>query len=148
MKVILLKDVPKTGRRFEIKEVADGYAVNFLFPRGLAEAATEKKLLEFEKRTREVAAAQAQSAALLSEHLRALEGAVIEIKGPANEQGHLFKGIHGSDIISEIKSQKGIDLPPELIDIETIKQVGEYDIPLEVNKERATIKLVVKGKEE
>ena len=53
MKVIFLKDVPRVGKRNDIKEVNDGYAVNFLFPRKLAEMATPSAINELEKRKKE-----------------------------------------------------------------------------------------------
>jgi len=54
MKVIFLKDIPRVGKRYDVKEINDGYAMNFLLPRKLAEIATPKAIIELEKRKKEI----------------------------------------------------------------------------------------------
>ena len=144
MKVILLKDVKKVGKKFETKEVASGYALNFLIPRKMAEASTEsamkrlghlKALDEGERKIHED---------LLMKNLKALEGKTIELKEPANEKGHLFKGVHQEELVAAIKSQTQLDLAPEYIILEKpIKEVGEHEIEVKVQDKVSKFKLVI-----
>jgi large subunit ribosomal protein L9 len=141
MKVILLQDVRKVGKKFEVKEVASGFALNMLIPRKLAEAATPSALARFtnikaredgEKKVRED---------LLMKNLKQLDGATIELKESANEKGHLFKGIHTEELVQAIKAQKDLDLAAEYIQLEKpIKEVGEHTIEVKVQDKSATFK--------
>jgi large subunit ribosomal protein L9 len=127
MKVILTKDVAKIGKKFEIKEVADGYARNFLFANNLAKPATEAALkqLEVEK---EMLAKQAEADLKIEEDLISqLDGQEIEIIAKADETGKLYGSITAVKLVKVLK-EKGFDVKKEQIKlIEPIKEVGEYD---------------------
>src|SRR5665213_1969010 len=99
MKVILLKDVRGLGVHHAIKDVSDGYAINFLLPQKLAEAATEEKVkrLAQQKETHE-AEVLAQEAAL-DMTVASAEGKTISLTARATEKGGLFKALTVKDII-------------------------------------------------
>jgi large subunit ribosomal protein L9 len=144
MKIILLKDISKIGQKNEVKNVSDGYAMNFLFPNKLAEPATPNKIknLERKKQNQEIENQIYQD--LLVKNMRSLNGARVEMQGKANEKGHLFKGIHIEEIAEELKKQDHIDLKPEYIQLEhPIKEVGEFDITAKIGNTKAVFKLVV-----
>lgn len=146
MKVILLKDVPKVGKKYEVKNVADGYALNLLIPRGLAEAATEsaKKRMETMKATDEVE--KKVQADLLAKNLHDLNGVVVEVSGKANEKGHLFASIHAESIAEELLKQKHLSILPEFITLHRpIKEVGDHEIQVLVNDKKASFILKVTG---
>lgn len=142
MKVILLKDVRKIGRKYEVKEVSDGYALNFLIPQKLAEVSTEsamKRLNNFkfreegERRIRED---------LLIKNIKSLDGLTIEIAETANDKGHLFKGVHQAELVAEIKKQTELDLAPEYIILEKpLKEVGEHVVEVKVQDKTTKFKV-------
>lgn len=144
MRIILLRDVPKVGRKYETKNVPDGYGRNFLIKNGLAEMATDgamkkiqeiKKAAEIEKKIQED---------LLMKNLGDINGIVITLKEKANDEGHLFAGVHKDEIISEIKKETRLDMSPEYIELDKpIKKTGEFDINVSVNGKKAKFKLIV-----
>ncbi len=127
MKVILLKDVRAVGQHGEIKNVADGYAINFLFPQKLAEPATEDKIKQI------VANKQAHEAEIAKEE-ETLAGKILQLKGKrvalmsrATEKGGLFKAIAAKDVARAIKAEHDVDIPEEAISFaEHIKTVGDH----------------------
>lgn len=130
MKVILLRDVARIGKRFEIVNVPDGYALNKLIPQKDAEAATpvnvkrvqEKAKLSTKNKEDEVSAIKLIVSACVEKPL--------QIKMEANEQGHLFQAVHVSDIVAAAKAL-GLDIPAQFIKIEeTIKEVGNAKVTL------------------
>lgn len=144
MKVILLQDVPKIGRRYEVKDVASGYASNFLIPRDLATPATIKKIkaLEEQKKRRQDEA-EIQHA-LLKKNLEKLNKKTIPLMARANEQGHLFKSTHEEDILSAIESEIGCRFPEGTIKLqEIIKTVGEFPLEAVVGEDKASFTLSV-----
>ncbi|MBT3282954.1 50S ribosomal protein L9 [bacterium] len=144
MKIILLKDVPKIGVKNTVKNVSDGYAMNFLFKNGLAEPATPKKIKNLEKVKQNQDTEDQINQDLLTKNMRSLDGARVEVEGKANEQGHLFKGIHVEEIVAELKKQDHIDLKPEHIELKhPVKETGEFDITAKVGDIKAVFKLVV-----
>ncbi len=144
MKVIFLKDVPRVGKRHDIKEVPDGYAMNFLIPRGLAQTATPKAVAELELRKKEVVIEREVQENLLIKNLEEIKGKIIKMKGKANEKGSLFSAIHKKEIIEELKTQQHADITPEFIVLEKpIKEIGEFEIPIEVKGKKSFFKLVV-----
>jgi large subunit ribosomal protein L9 len=127
MKVILLRDVGGVGQLGEVKEVADGYALNLLIPQRLAEQATSEKLVSHEKRMGERAAQKQMDEARLKETIQDLRGARIELKARATEKGGLFKAIGPKEIAEALKTQKEVSLPPGSIEpLEPIKTIGDH----------------------
>jgi large subunit ribosomal protein L9 len=144
MKVIFLSDVSRVGKKHDIKEVNDGYAMNFLLPRKLAVIATPKAVAELELRKKEIAIEREVQEELLMKNLEEIKGKVVTIKGKANEQGHLFSAIHKKEIIEEMKKQQHADISDEFIIIEKpIKEVGEFEIPISIKGKKSSFKLII-----
>lgn len=142
MKVIFLKDVGGVGRVGEVKDVADGYAQNFLIAEGLVVQATVEKLAAHEQHTAETAAAKKEDQEKLARAIQSLEGARIEIKARATEKGGLFKSIGAKEIVTRISAERSIHLPEVSIRIAPpIKTVGEHSVLL--SAAGANAKLVV-----
>ena len=90
MQVLLLGDVSGIGRKHEVKTVAEGYARNFLIPRGLATEAGAGKVAQVEKARAASADVMRAQSDLLLKNLQSLAGTTLIIEAKANEQGHLF----------------------------------------------------------
>ena len=148
MKVLFLKDVPKMGKKYDIKEVSDGYAHNFLLPKKLAEQAnkdTEKRVEKFKKAEAEI---KKIDESLLTKNLKSLGEAVVVLKGKANEQGHLFAAIHKEELALQLKEVSGLDFPVEYFDLDKpVKEVGEYEIEVKVGEKKGKFKLIVEAGE-
>ena len=139
MKVILLRDVAAVGKRDAVKEVADGYALNFLIPRGLAQEASAKNTAEHDKRQKiSEITAQAQDAQF-QELARKLSEDKISLKVKANEFGHLYESISAKRIASEItkKYKQAISDNSVILD-EPIKKAGEAKIEIRLGRHQAT----------
>ncbi len=144
MKVIFLKDVPRVGKRHDVKETNDGYAVNFLFPRGLAELATPKAVADLERRKQNIEIEKEVQMDLLLKNLGEIKGKVLHIKGRTDEKGHLFSGIRARDIVEAMKAEHHADVSEGSIKLDRpIKGVGEYEIPIEIQGKSSWFKLVV-----
>jgi len=136
MKVILLHDIPNVGRKYEVKDVADGYASNMLIPNGLAERATKGKVKYVRERNLQIEEERKLQTDLLSKNLESLKNVSVQITAKANEKGHLFQGIHKEDIVTALRKQAHIDLPPDLIQIDhPIKEAGDHNIVVSSNGE-------------
>lgn len=146
MKVILLADVPKIGKKFEIKNIADGYARNMLFPKKLAEPATkEAEARAGVLKSRAIAEGKVQEELLLK-NLHALEGKEIVIKGKANEEGHLFAGVHKPEILKALKEQIHIDVKEEYIDLDKpLKELGEFPLKAHIAGKSAGFKVRIES---
>ena len=144
MKVIFLKDVPRVGKRNDIKEVNDGYAVNFLFPRKLAEMATPSAINEFEKRKKEVVIVREIQESLLDKHLAEVKDKIITIKAKTDPKGHLFSAIHKKEIAGELMKQYKAEISEEFMILEKpIKELGEFEIPIKIKNKTSSFKLIV-----
>ena len=146
MKVVFLKDVPKMGKKYDVKEVADGYAQNFLLPKKLAELATKNSEKTVEKFKLQEAEMKKVDQAILVKNLKALSEAVVTVKEKANEQGHLFAAIHKEELAKRLKDASGLDFPPEYIDLEKpVKEIGEHEITVIVGEKKGKFKLSVEA---
>ncbi|HCJ10608.1 MAG TPA: 50S ribosomal protein L9 [Clostridiales bacterium] len=138
MKIVLVQNVPKLGKRGEVVAVADGYARNYLIPRGLALEATPANLKRFEaeqaaaKRRAEREAAEAQAAA------EQLEGLRLTVKAKAGEEGRLFGSVTAKDIAESIKEATGLDIDRKRIEIEEpLKALGDHRVTVRLSPEIA-----------
>jgi len=151
MRVIFLQDVSRVGKRHDIKEVNDGYAMNFLLPRKLAEPATPKAIAELEARKKNITIEREVQTDLLMKNLEEIKGKVLHLKEKADDKGHLFSGIHAKEIVAALRAEHHADVSEEFIVLEKpIKQVGEFEIPIVVKtaaadgaSKKSSFKLVV-----
>ncbi len=133
MKVILNKDVPKIGKRGEVKEVSAGYANNFLIKQGLAQPATAAATakLATEKRDKDTQKSKAQEQARRNQS--ELEKRTFTVKVKTGDKGQLFSGLKEQDVASAIYQKTKIQLQKSQIQIpHGIKQLGEYSIEIKL----------------
>ena len=105
MKVILLQDVAKVGRKNEIKELNDGFARNFLLGQGRAILATPGNLAKVEELKKFKNQQQERTVSSAQQLIETLNDQALEIKTKASDEGHLFSSFHKKDLIDEIKKQ-------------------------------------------
>jgi len=138
MKVILKEDVRNIGTMGQIVDVADGYARNFLVPKGLAVDANVKNIraLEHAKKTIQEKAKKIRSQAQdLSDKIANM---TIVIKAKSGEEGKLFGSVTSMDIAEQMKNQ-GIDIDKKKIVIEEpIKRLGSYSVSIKLHSDLAT----------
>lgn len=144
MKVILLQDVKKLGKKGDVIEASDGYARNYLFPRKLAEEATAnalhvvnaKKENERRKKLAELEAAQKLAAEL--------KGKEVTVNAKAGENGRLFGAITNKDIAEVINNTFKLSVDKKKVVMETIKIAGTYDVEIKLYPEVSTkIKVII-----
>ena len=132
MKVILLKDVKNLGDEGDVKEVALGYARNFLIPQGLAVEATPQAEAEA-KAKKEKIAKEAEMNLKKAEELAAkLEGQTVEVTAKASEGGTLYGAVSEAKIAEALK-KKGFAVRKNQIKAEHIKEVGEHEITINLD---------------
>ena len=135
MKVILLDDVSKVGRRGEVREVSDGYARNFLIPKKLALSATAGNLknLEHIKTQQEAKADRVKADA---ESLRSrVEALAYEERRQASEEGKLFGSVTSQDI-ADFLAGRGVKIERKRITLdEPIKALGEHLVSMRLHQD-------------
>jgi len=146
MKVILLQDVEKIGKKFDVKEVADGYARNFLFARNLAKAATPEAL-EWVTMQKEIVSQKAEEDLKTTQELAStLDDLEVPLAVKIGEEGQLFESINPQKIAERLK-EMGYEIKKSQIKLEEpIKEQGEYPVKvaLEHNLE-AEIMVIITG---
>lgn len=143
MKVILLKDVAKIGRKYDVVEVATGYALNKLIPSGLAETATAESLKVHNAGIKASIEAQETLEKNFAGIVDKLKEEPLVIKVIANEQGHLFEAVKPSTIV-EYAESVGVELPADTITLaEPIKTTGKHDIMLSTGGPGETVTIEV-----
>lgn len=144
MRVIFLQNVPRVGRKHDVKEINDGYAINFLFPKKLAEMATARAIANLEKRKKELVIEKEIEENLLMRNLEQIKEKVVILREKADKIGHLFAQIHKKEIVEALKIQHGATLSEETIVIEKpIKTIGEFKIELSLKDKKSYLKLQV-----
>ena len=133
MKVILLEDVSKVGRRGEVRDVSDGYARNFLLPKKLALGATEGNLKNLEH-IKKQANAKAERAKSDAEALRArIEALTYEERRQASEEGKLFGSVTSQDLV-DFLDKHGVRIERRRVQLEEpIKTLGETSVPVRLH---------------
>ena len=125
MKIIFLKDVKNVGRRGEIKEVSDGYAKNFLLPRGIAELATT----EIINNINQARIATEKGVAKKQEKIKRLESEVVlEFKLKTGKKGEAYGSVTREDIIGALQQKNYSDIEIQLL--KPLKQLGEHTVDI------------------
>lgn len=136
MKVIFLEDVPKVGKKGEIKEVKDGYANNFLLTKKLALPATRQNLEALEKEKQRVLEEEKNRKVEAQEIGRTLTDKKFSFKVKAGDKGRLFGSLTTKEIAAEIEKQFQIKLDKRKLSIdEPIKTLGTYVVKAKLHPE-------------
>lgn len=144
MKVLLLKGVPKLGKKDEVVEVSDGYAHNALFPKRLAVLATPAELAKLKKRQQGEVAQLEMQGELLAQALNQLQEKQVVLKARANAQGHLFAKITAADITHFLSQEHRLSIAPETLGLKApIKETGTFVVPVSFNSFKGSFTLTV-----
>ena len=147
MKVIVLKDTKKVGKKGDAIEVSDGYGRNYLIPKGIAVEATASNLKELERQKAAEAERRATdkaSAEKVKEKLTQLE---IVVTTQAGEGGRIFGSITSKDISDALKEQHGVEIDKKKIVLDSpIKETGSYKIEAKLYQEvSGTLNVTIKA---
>jgi large subunit ribosomal protein L9 len=147
MKIILLKDVPKVGKKYDVKNVADGYAQNLLIPRGLAQIATADAVKRVELLKANDMTQKKIQDELLVKNLEIIKNLTLNLKERANEKGSLFAGITKEMLVAEILKATRLNLDPESIVLnKPIKEVGEHKVTITASGKKAEFTVIIEAK--
>jgi len=149
MKVILLDDVPSLGKKYEVKDVKDGYARNLLVPNNLVKPATKENMMWLEEQKKKVETEVVEDLKKVQELASRLEGTELNISVKVGEDGQLFESINSQKIIDKLK-ENGLEVKKNQIELEKpIKELGEFPtkISLDHNLE-AEITVVITAEKE
>lgn len=144
MKVILLQDVESLGKKYEIKEVKNGYARNFLLPEKLARAAT-RQALKWLAEQKEVIEKEAEEDLKKAQVLASdLDGLELSIVVKIGDEGQLFESINNQKIVDKLK-EMGFVVKKSQVELESpIKEIGEFPVNIKLNHNlEAEIKVIV-----
>ncbi|WP_431028509.1 50S ribosomal protein L9 [Lysinibacillus sp. LZ02] len=144
MKIVFLQDVKGKGKKGEIKDVAEGYARNFLIKNGLAKEATNQALSELQGQKRlaeKNAAAELQAAKDLKEQVEQLE---VTIKSKSGEGGRLFGAVSTKQIAEALQKEHSIKVDKRKMECDGIRSLGYTNVPVKLHQEvKATLKVHV-----
>jgi large subunit ribosomal protein L9 len=135
MKVILLDDVRNIGKKYDIKDVSDGYARNFLFPNVLAEVATSAAIKKIEVMKAEHDKEDKEAHAYLEALAKKINGTKIQFVLKADKSGALFGSVNKETILKAMREHRLIGT--ERIDIDLkhpIKESGEFTVPIDLKR--------------
>lgn len=129
MKILLLQDIKNLGKKGDIKEVASGYATNFLLPQKIATMATPVEIKKMEANKEKEEKNQKIKMQKAKELKKKIQGIKIEIKAKANEKGVFFAALDKEEIAKILSEKIKQEIKSEQIILETpIKEIGEYKI--------------------
>jgi large subunit ribosomal protein L9 len=127
VKVIFLTDVPQVAKAGELRDVADGYARNYLIPKRLAAIATPAVVQQHEAQQRSIERQQAKALEEAKALAARLEGITVRVKARAGQEGRLFGSVTAADIASAIQQEVGQEVDRRRVEIaEPIHTLGEH----------------------
>ena len=132
MKVILTKDVKGLGKKGEMVNAADGYARNFLFPRGLAAEASAQALTELKNREQAAEHKLAVDTQNAKDAASKISGKTVKISAKAGQNGKLFGSVTSKEVAEMVKNQFGIETDKRKITMDDIKAFGTYDAEIKL----------------
>ena len=128
MKVILLKDIKGTGKKDQIIEASDGFARNFLFPKGLAREASATNLNAIENAKAAQKHREDVERAKAEETRKALSGKAIKIVARGAAGGRLYGSVTAQEIADELFKQYGVKVEKRRIDVANIRNAGDFTV--------------------
>lgn len=145
MKIILLQDVKNLGKKGEVKEVAEGYARNFLFARKLAEVATQSGVKNVEIAKKQQIEKDQIDLQKTQELAEQLEGKAITIFAK-DKDGKLFGSVQAKSIVKELEKENIFISEKSVVLENPIKELGEYEVKIELDhKIEAMISVIIEG---
>lgn len=145
MKILLLQDVKGVGRKGEIKNVADGFALNAILPKKFGLIATPDVIKKYELEQKQKSADEQIQKELAEKTFADLKEKTVVIKANASDKGHLFASIHATEILMAAKEQLHVNLSANWIDFKhPIKEVGVYKIKLHAHGVEGVLNVEVK----
>ena len=144
MKVILLEDIEKLGKKYEIKEVADGYARNFLIPKNLVKLATKENMQWLEEQKNLITQKSEEELKEFQEVASKVDGLEVAVPVKIGAEGQLFESVTGQKISDKLK-ELGFEIKKNQIEMkEPIKELGEFPIKIKFEHNlEAEIKIIV-----
>ena len=145
MKVVFLKDVSAKGKVGEIREVADGYARNFLFPKGLALQATEAAVKTAQTQAEGKVRRQVRLQEELREVAKLIDGKELHFKARAGEKGRLHGSITSAQIAEELSNLANVEIDKKKVAIEEpLRHIGDHEVRVVFMKDiEARVKVVI-----
>lgn len=148
MQVVLNEDVKKLGYRGDVVNVKRGFYRNFLFPRGLADYASETRLKIADSRKDKMVVQKKQLLDSAQDVLKKLKGLKIETFGKVSDKGHLYGSIVEEDIIKAVEAATKIKLEKDFIKMDHLKELGEHTVVVHLGEgQEEEITVVVKSLE-
>lgn len=149
MEIILLQDQDELGLEGDIVKVANGYARNYLIPRGIAFEATPQNIRSVEQRRKKIELRKLRAKEDAEELKKKMSEVLIQLSQKAGEEGKLYGSVTSMDIAGELEKQ-GIVVDRRKIMLDKpIKAVGEYDVPVRIYPEVVgSIRVAVSAKED
>jgi large subunit ribosomal protein L9 len=145
MKVILLQNVPSLGRKFDIVNVKDGYAINFLLPKKWAKMATPQAIQEIERRKKKELIKREETKAFekeIAEKIKTLS--TITLQRKTSTKDHLFAAVTEKDIVEAVKVSLHVELDPHhIVMTEHIKTLGQHLIHIIVGEQKIPLTVVI-----
>ena len=126
MKLVLLQDVKALGKKGQLVSASDGYARNFLIPKGLAKEANAQAMNEYKNAENSKKYKTEQEIAATNSAKATLDGKTLEIKTKAGKSGKLFGAVTSKDVSANIKQQFALDIDKHKISMNDIKDLGTY----------------------
>ena len=132
MKVILQQDVKSLGKKGDLVNASDGYARNFLFPKGLAVEANASAMNDYDNKESAKKFHKAEEIKAAQELASKLEGKTFSLKAKAGANGKLFGSVTSKDVSAKIKADLGIDIDKRKISMADIKAFGTVQAEIKV----------------
>jgi len=143
MKVILLQDIYKQGVAGEIVDVADGFARNYLIPRGMARRATDGAIKSHQKLMQQVEARRASYENMLNDLARQIDGVELLFERRAASTGTLFGSVTTQEIADALDEKTGVDINRRRISQQALRELGEFEVPVRLGSEISPVLKVV-----